>query len=258
MNVERLSEQEHWDQRWSEAAISGIRFDPTVPMYRDMHRRLLRFLPRDANLRFLEIGAYPGYLMWYFRKYFGYRVSGLEYVRWCCEHASALLAREGVEAEVIEGDLFAFECDDRYPGWDVVASSGFIEHFTDPAEPIARHLRLLRRGGYLVLVVPNHATVYGKIMKKVAPEKFSIHNRMTLDDALSSLHRAGPCKLVFSGYMGRLGFWNSCLYEVAKKRTGRAYPLVRAPLWALEHAGQWLLPNTAFLSPSFLVIAQKA
>jgi SAM-dependent methyltransferase len=195
--------------------------------------------------------------MWYFHRYFGYQVSGLEYVHWCCDHARALLSKEGITAELIEADLFAFDRQDEGEKWDVVASSGFIEHFSDSAGPLHRHLRLLRRKGYLVILVPNHATVYGAIMRQVAPRKYVTHNRMSLRDAIDALHRAGSCEILFSGYIGRLGFWNCCLYESARQKLGRGYPILRAPLWLIEHAAQWVMPNSSLLSPSFLLIAQK-
>jgi SAM-dependent methyltransferase len=257
MTDERLATKEHWDERWAGAGVTSVRFDPETPMYRDLHRVLQAKLPRDESFRFLEIGAYPGYLMWYFNRYFGYRPSGLEYVGWCCAHAQALLAAEGVAAELIEADLFTYDATDESGKWDVVASSGFIEHFPDPAVPLDRHVRLLKRGGYLVIVVPNHEHVYGAIMKRLSPEKYVTHNLMTLDDTVDALRRAGGCRVVHSGYIGRLGFWNCCVYEVAKRRAGRAYPLVRGPLWLLEHLAQWIVPNTRALSPSFLVVARK-
>lgn len=257
MSDQALSTKEHWDERWAGAKVSGVRFDPDTPMYRDLHRRLLSHLPRNGSRRFLEVGAYPGYLIWYFNKYFGYQTSGLEYVGWCCQHARSLLAAEGVSAELIEADLFSFEVESESDKWDVVASSGFVEHFPDPAMPLDRHLRVLKSDGYLVIVVPNHTHLYGAIMKHVSPAKYATHNRMSLDDALDALRRVGGCEVIFSGYIGRLGFWNCCLYEVAKRKTGAAYPLIRGPLWMLEHLAQWVLPNSRILSPSFLVIAKK-
>ena len=54
-----------------------MRFNPDIPIYREMHRKLRGLLSFDRTLRFLEIGAFPGQLLWYFSTYFGYQVSGL-------------------------------------------------------------------------------------------------------------------------------------------------------------------------------------
>jgi 2-polyprenyl-3-methyl-5-hydroxy-6-metoxy-1,4-benzoquinol methylase len=39
--------------------------------------------------------------------------------------------------------------------FDVVLSGGFIEHFTDVAAIVQKHLQLLKPGGRLVVMIPN-------------------------------------------------------------------------------------------------------
>ncbi|MCZ6765725.1 MAG: class I SAM-dependent methyltransferase [bacterium] len=106
---DRLSSKEDWSDKWSGQAIEKITFNPQQPGFRDQHRILMRTLPHNADVRFLEIGCYLGYMMWYFHHYFGYQVSGLEYVDWCCDKARELLAGAGVPGDVIHGDLFTWK-----------------------------------------------------------------------------------------------------------------------------------------------------
>jgi 2-polyprenyl-3-methyl-5-hydroxy-6-metoxy-1,4-benzoquinol methylase len=256
-NDGRLTGVEDWDKSWSGTAITSVRFDPSSPIYRDIDRILRRHVPASAGHRFLEIGAYPGYLMWYFHSRFQHRVSGLEFVPWCCERTRELLAKEGIEADVVDADLFQYDPPHGSRLWDVVASNGFIEHFDDTAPVIERHRRLLADGGLLVLIAPNHSGIYGRLMKLIRPDRYKLHNRMTLADAVAAVRRVGGLSIVYAGYTGRLGFWNCNLYETVRPYGKLPYFLVRAPLWIVEHAAQWLIPNSHALSPAFMVIARR-
>lgn len=253
-DTEPLSTTDHWSERWRKRSIESVQVDPRRPPLRDLDRFLRRHLPQDATLRLLEVGCYPGKFMWYFAHRFGYRVSGLENVGWCCRHARELLAVGGVDAEVIEADLLRFETDRR---WDVVASFGLVEHFTDLDHVVARHVALVAPGGRLVLTAPNHTGLYGRILARVAPDKHATHTLLAYEELRASVARNSELELVAGGHLGRLGFWNSGLYAYLAAHRPRIFPLVRVLLRGIERAGQWLLPNSALLSPNFAVVAQR-
>lgn len=252
----KLSTQQHWADRWAEAGVKNIGFDPSKPMFIDLHHLFTEFLPKDKQMRFLEVGCYPGSYMWYFYQFFNYQVSGLEYVDWCCDHTRRLLQAQGINGEVIHGDLFAYRPPSVELRWDVVASVGLIEHFTDTVEVIQKHLNLLKPGGYLVLVIPNHQGLYGRILKTMNPKKYQIHNRMGYADIHKALDQLGQTEVLAGGYYGRLGFWNTGLYARVRSMGKLPYLLVRSPFWVLERAGR-LLPNSRCFSPNAAVIAKK-
>jgi len=248
-----LSTEKHWSDRWSQKEIKDITFNPNQPMFADLHRLFSRILPKDESLKFLEIGAFPGSYMWYFNKFFGYQVSGLEYVDWCCEQARHLLRVAGVEGNVIHGNLLTYQ---PHMQWDIVFSMGLIEHFSDTAMVVSKHLKLLRKGGYLVLGIPNHRGFYGSIMRMVDHEKYRVHNRMGYGDMLAALNETGQIEMLEGGYFGRLGFWATGIYQYFKPKGRLLYLLVRGPLWVLERVGR-LLPNSKSLSPNIVIIARK-
>jgi cyclopropane fatty-acyl-phospholipid synthase-like methyltransferase len=216
----------------------------------------MKTLPQDREMRFLDVGCYPGRYLWYFHHYFGYQISGLEYVDWCCEHTRQCLQGHGLEGEIIHGDLLTYQPPSIDAQWDIVASLGLVEHFTDTVEVIRKHLDLLKPGGYLVLVIPNHQGLYGRILKLISPEKYRIHNRMSYEDMRGALKQLGRVEILAGGYYGHLGFWNTGLYARVKPMGTLPYLMLRAPLWTLEQAGQ-LLPNTAHLSPNAALVARK-
>ena len=257
MSIEpdRLSSKQHWDDRWAREGPHRLDFDPGRVAFRDIHDLLRRCLPHAPGLRFLEVGSYPGSYLWYFHQHFGYEVAGLEYVEWCCEHSRSLLTEAGIDADVIHGDLFSYTPPDGRQ-WDVVGSFGFIEHFDDTAAVIERHLSLLAPGGHLVLVIPNHRGINGRILARVAPAKSEIHNRMSYEDMVQGLEEVGGAEILGGGYLGRLGFWNTGLYARMAQHSPYAYKAVRAPLWLLEHLGR-ALPNTPMFSPNAALVARK-
>ena len=256
-NRNLLSSETYWSRKWSDQKpVSTITFDPSRPSFRDQHRLFLQTLPRKRDLRLLEVGCYPGRFMWYFHRYFGYHVSGLDYVEWCCDQSRQLLQKEGIAGEVIHGNLFAYQPPSPDARWDVVASFGFIEHFNDTAGVIRKHLDLLKPGGYLVLAIPNHQGVYGRFLQALLPEEYVTHNRMGYEDMRAALDRTGQATILAGGYCGRLGFWNTGLYTRASEMGRLPYVLVRTPLWGLEQLGR-LLPNSARMSPNAVLIARK-
>jgi len=212
-------------------------------------------LPRNSELSFLEIGCHPGSWLWYFNELFGYKVSGVEYVEWCAAETQEALEASGVSAEIIHADFFDISGPDCSRQWDIVFSAGFVEHFDDVTDVIQRHGNVCRPGGYVVILIPNHTGIYGSIMKRVAPEKHAVHNLMGLDCLVSGVVQSG-LPTIAAEYLGRLGFWSCCVYETIKQGSPKLYPLLRAPLFAAEYAGQ-ALPNSRRTSPYAAVIARK-
>jgi SAM-dependent methyltransferase len=253
----RLTSVEDWDKSWSGAAIDSIRFDPEIPIYREIHRKLQGFVKSHRGGSFLEIGAYPGYMMWYFQHYFDCRTSGIEYVPWCCEAARRLLARDGVKGQIIQADVFSYAPPQNQPLWDIVTSHGFIEHFDDVTPAISKHIELTRVGGLVVLIVPNHSGIYGAVMRRLNPDKHRLHNCMDLSKAAAAVDSIGRTRTLFAGYVGRFGFWSSTLYETVLMRGRFVYTIVRAPLWALEGMAQYLLPNSRAWSPTFMLVLER-
>jgi len=89
------------------------------------------------------------------------------------------------------------------PRFDVVMSLGFIEHFDDLDDVFKRHVSLLRKGGILILQVPNFRGINRKVLAWLAPETQSRHNLEAMDlrnwRRLEGTHGLKP---VFEGYIG--------------------------------------------------------
>jgi len=254
--VRSLAPKKFWDSKWSSFPFRSLPFNPRRRNFRDLHGLFLRNLPRQENLEFLEIGCYPGRYLWYFNKYFGYQVSGMDYIDWCCRDANNLLKNCGVQGEIIQADIFSYEPASPGRQWDIVASFGFIEHFENSREAVKRHLELLKPGGFLVLVVPNHQGIYGKILKKTFPEIFRAHRIMSRETILKELQSSGEIEIVEEGYYGRLGFGHTGLVEKLMDKNPFIYHAARVLVFGIENTAR-ILPRSAALSPYIAVIARN-
>ena len=62
--------------------------------------------PPSGDLSFIEIGCAPGGWMAYFARQFGYRVTGVDYVRSACDKTTENLRLLSVTGKVVNADVF--------------------------------------------------------------------------------------------------------------------------------------------------------
>jgi len=255
-NSESLADRQHWIERWSDSPAGTLVFDPFSRNFRDLHRFFKKNLPHRKGLRFLELGCYPGRYPWYFDKFFGYRVSGMEYIESCCEQTRKLLDSCGVRGEIIHADIFDFQPGAGHPLWDVVASFGLIEHYKDLRAVVARHVDFLKAGGYLLLVVPNHQGIYGKILRKVSPELHRIHRILSREEIVQAVEADSRTEILEAGYYGLPGLGHTGIRERLKQANPYLRFLGRIIIFTIENLGR-LLPRSPALSPFIAVVARK-
>lgn len=252
--MNRLSDPEQWQRPEYSEAFSLLDFQPERVGFNHVHEFCQRFLP-PAPRTLLEVGCYPGRYMWYFSKYFGYQVKGIEYVESLAGVTTENLQRDRVRGIVVHGDFFDDDTLVKVSASDVVASFGFVEHFSDVRAVIRRHLDYAVVGGIVMIFIPNHSGVYGWIMRLVNKERYQMHNRMSFEDLVDNVP-ADCGEVIAGGYIGRFGLWNSWLYQWARDKGKFMYVLVRGPCWLLERVGR-LLPNTKLLSPEAAIVIRR-
>lgn len=254
-----LTSKAYWDSTWAGMTLPRRRNPRSYSM--QVAERLFRqFLPKSAPhrpVRFLEIGCAPATWLVYFAERFGYQVAGIDYAPLGVELAKKNLALCGVQGEVVEADLF----DTALPkeAYDVVFSWGFIEHFKDPSDAVAKHLELLRPGGTLVLCAPNMEGVPGFMQRTLSRRVYEAHEKIT-QGALERLIRKFKLKKRFVGYIGKFAVDNlnpgpsGALGK--KKYAWEPYQHLAVRtltfLWTHLPAVEW-----RYSSPYVLAIAQK-
>lgn len=100
----------------------------------------------------IEIGAFPGRFLSYVAKEFGLHPTALDY------QADLTLIEENLHAsgiktyDLINEDFLSWQ---PKAGYDLVISIGFVEHFDNYYEVIAKHCKILNEGGSVFFQVPN-------------------------------------------------------------------------------------------------------
>lgn len=139
----RLTDANYWEENW------WARQRPRrLWLYRDFDFETVRLLERVAGMgtsRVLEIGAGGSRVLPYLGRKFGYEVFGSDFSASGCQLLRANLALQSVREAVVCENLFCSSL--KADSFDVVYSSGLIEHFENTKGVIVEHLRVLRPGG---------------------------------------------------------------------------------------------------------------
>jgi SAM-dependent methyltransferase len=232
----------YWDRVWEGRQPERY----AGPIY-EFHGLYCQYLPRTPGLSLLEIGAVPGNHLVYFAREFGYRVSGIDYSAQF-PLIEATLALNGVQAEALfNEDVFRFEAPRKY---DIVFSSGFVEHFDPPEPAIELHARLVASGGMLILTVPNTRFLHKWLMSMSCPEVLAVHNPVLMNRRILSetVERCGM-QVLFCDYLltfrpfYKVDRW----LELPCRAVGKALRIAHL---------DWL-PNR-FASPYLYLVARKA
>jgi len=195
--MKRLTDVNFWnDQWWAGQRPARLR------LYRDFDWETVRLLARlvgSQPARVLEIGAGGSRVLPFLRLRHGYEVCGTDFALTGCRLLRANLALVGEDGLVICEDLFH----SSLPAgrFDLVYSSGLIEHFEDTRAVIAEHVRLVRPGGKLVLIVPNLEGLEGKVMQRLAPPLWARHRVFGPREVVGHLQALG-LQAIRSGYLG--------------------------------------------------------
>lgn len=145
------------------------------------------------------MGAGGSRVLPYVGRKFGCQVFGSDFSLSGCRLLGANLALQGLPQAVVCEDLFQSSL--RRDTFDLVFSSGLIEHFDDTAAVIAEHLRVVKPGGRLVLIVPNFEGLQGRIWKRMARPLWEKH-RVFGPQHLAGVLKELKLQSVEFGYLG--------------------------------------------------------
>ena len=203
-NLKRLTDVSYWEESW------WTRIRPEkLRLFRDFDFETARLLGRScrelkaaapaASVAVLEVGAGGSRVLPYVGRKSGCKVYGSDFSLSGCRLLRANLALQGLPQIAVCEDLFNSSL--RPDTFDLVYSSGLIEHFDDTAAVIAEHLRVVKPGGRLVLIVPNFEGLQGRIWKRLARPLYDRHRVFGPED-LSGLLKKLELDSVEYGYLG--------------------------------------------------------
>lgn len=237
-----LAPKRFWDAYWN----LDRDLDPDHNIFDAVLRR---YLPVGGE--YLEVGCGPGTTMVYFHRNFQYRVTGLDFSS--AEIVQRTMQRYGIASyRVIDHDFLTWETTLRF---DVVASFGVVEHFTDVPAVIHRHARLVLPGGYLVIEVPNLRWVNGLLYRILQPRMLRMHNRTAMRPKALVEPLGDGFDVLHAGYFGTSPLDFDLDNPLVARWPGlrRAMIAVRA---LLRRRGLGNVPS-ALLSPYIIMIARR-
>jgi 2-polyprenyl-3-methyl-5-hydroxy-6-metoxy-1,4-benzoquinol methylase len=199
--VNEKTSKRHWDTLWERPA--RLRHPTSLHVGIRNLRDLLKGHVRPGS-KYLEIGCAPGNLLAWVRHKLRADVSGLDYSEPGIAFARRLFDALGLAADLRCEDVFktSFE-----PGsFDVVFSAGVIEHFDDPRDLVAEHVKLLAKNGVALITVPNYGGWLGRVQGRLDPENLAIHNVGIMNP--TALRALAPAGSVAKAYpFGRFSPW---------------------------------------------------
>lgn len=172
----------------AEASGGYVSYEGQELALRLTFRRMVKVLEKRKALggRLLEIGCGYGYFLREARDKFDY-VAGTEFsaeaARKAAAHADAIYHGGLKEA--------AEKCEKNF--FDMVVAIEVLEHVYDPLDFLCSARELLRRGGFIVISVPNAGSLYRTVMGKRWPSwKLPEHvSHFTKKSLFKLLRRAG-------------------------------------------------------------------
>ena len=224
-----LTTREFWTKQHGDIVLPLLIQPEKAYTYFILDSLFRRYLQKqnEKKLAFLEIGCSPGAWMVYFHRMFGYDVSGVEYTVEGYNLTKENLKKSNVSGIVLQEDIFSTTLPPE--SFDVVFSFGLVEHFKDQEEIIKSHYRLLKKGGVLIIGVPNvfRDAVYGFIQWCVSPREYKklreVHVHLDAKTLKERIARCTDLEELYCGYAGVVnfgvvnvasrGYWFRLLYD---------------------------------------------
>lgn len=193
-----LTDVRYWEEHaWGAQGPKRLRW-----LYRDQDHEIFRLLRQATGKgpkRILEIGAGGSRMLPYLGRKLGQPVAGTDFSLLGCRLLRANLKLQRVQGDVVCDDLFRSSL--REASFDVVYSTGLVEHFDDLQAAVAAHLRLVKHGGRLIVTAPNLEGVQGKLFKRHAPGLWQRHVVFGPEKLATTFDRLGLDE-IRSGYLG--------------------------------------------------------
>ena len=236
----QMTDRELWATYWKNYKFTPI---PEHPVYK-------KYIALPPGKSFIEIGGFPGFNAGYLYKHVCQDVTLLDF--YVDHEAIRKVERQNGIPEgsikAIEADLFKFHTDKRY---DIVFSLGFIEHFQDTQDVVARHADLLAEGGQLLILLPNLRGINGALQYLFDRANLRIHNLSSMVPArLEGICRNLGLKDIRVEYTRKPMVW-------LEPKPGLAGKVGRLAAKTLSYALKAFPIKCRLLSPYIVVSARK-
>lgn len=237
--TKNLTDKNFWDKNYGDYKFSPMELD--YPITEELYKF---FNANQQKKSVFEVGCFPGRFLYHFWK-MGYQLNGVDqtdYLSWMKEWLAGGRFEIGniSQWDFFENDFWKF---------DVVFSTGFIEHFTNFEEVIELHMGFVKTWGHVCITVPNFSGSIQKFLhERLDRSNLEMHYLPSMDlEAWRRVAERNGFEVCVSKYIGGFGFWIASdwlLYKIIAK-------IIRILFcWKF-------LPNAKSYSPELFFIAKK-
>jgi len=213
------------------------------------------YLIPDNKKNIIEIGCNPGKSLVFLYKTYKFKIWGIDFTNIKLSQKT-LEYHQIPDFKLVEADFQTWKSDILF---DVVYSSGFLEHFEDYDDLFERHARLLKPDGLLFLTVPNFR--YGQYIFHwlFDREIFKSHNLKIMSlDVLHDLCVNNQLEILELSYFKTIDFW--ILGDLADRPLWQQI-IIRPIIFIAKAINKLIgfikpIPNRWF-SPHLLLVARK-
>lgn len=236
-------EQDYWDKSYQQ-----IRF-ATLPDHDPIKLWLTTFIP-NGNGTCLEVGCFPGGILSCFGE-LGYELHGIDLTPRVEHDLPAWLNSRGYRVgKFTRGDFARFTPETEY---DIVASFGFIEHFSKWETILLKQASLVKKGGLLVIEAPNFRGIVQRLLHLLLDrENYERHNIASMNPyEWAKITKKMGFEIVFCGFLGNFLFWTDDF------RQNWAQKLTTNLIHSASKRILKKLPNSGVYSPFCGLICKK-
>lgn len=238
-NNNNITTQSDWQDYWRNYRFDKIPDNVVFEKYMPLLKQ---------GKSFIEIGGFPGIHAAYFYK------QGITDVTILDFYMDSKIVRKLEKLnhipentiQCINADFFKFSSDKKY---DIVFSSGFVEHFHNTHDVISRHVDLLSENGQLLILIPNFRGLNGWIQRGFDKDNLNAHNLRSMEiHYLNEIMQTFGLNDVRIEYIGKPMLWLEPKPENKDKQK-----LIKMLSYAIK-----LFPiKGRFLSPFIAIYAGK-
>jgi 2-polyprenyl-3-methyl-5-hydroxy-6-metoxy-1,4-benzoquinol methylase len=172
--MKKFTQKQYWESSYKKSEKSLARkgmsltyLTSTSFYFYDLTNTIKEYLPKHGKI--IEIGCAPGNIIIALARKFNLEPFGIDYSEAGVKITRSNFEKNGFKpGNVIRGDFFSKEfLKKNKQKYDVVCSFGFAEHFDDMFGVIDLHVLLLKKGGTLIVFIPN----LSKTNRFFVPEK---------------------------------------------------------------------------------------
>lgn len=196
-----LAPKEVWDRLYQDKKPHGVSAKDQIA------RWIVEHVPLTESGTAFEIGCFPGRYLPTLGA-LGYELNGVDMHQGVNDMKVWLKGLNLRVGEFSQEDFFKFESHKKF---DLVLSLGFVEHFENWKEVIARHTEFVAPGGLLLLEAPNFRGRFQNWFHRCFDaDNLAMHHVPAMDPwQWASLLKTMGFEILYAGYFGRFHLWSA-------------------------------------------------